>query len=163
MIKTVAAHTSDFNRSSEGFDNGKYEGVACNARLLEVRLVSSVYNAKVMSFMSAGLGDGTELKQSYSGAPFGHSFVPEQGFAVGSYHWTAEIRAGRTKAMKLSTEYMVAYSGLKDAPEAYVELYFKKLARFTTYPYFRAHFAMQVAASGLMLAPLPSLTDHRVD
>jgi len=162
MTKNVAAKTSNFSVASDGYDAGKYDDVARNARLREVRLVNSAYSAKVMSFRSAQLGDGMDLKQSYSGAPSGHSFVPERGIAVGSYLWTAEVRAGRTKAMKLSAEYLVAYNGLKDAPEEYVELYFMKLARFTTYPYFRAHFAMQVAASGLLLAPLPSLTD-RVD
>lgn len=162
MMKEVAAQTSEFSFASDDYDAGKYEAVTRAARLREVRLVNSAYSAKVMSFMAVELGDGTELKQSYTGAPSGHSFVPERGIAVGSYLWSAEVRAGRTKAMKLSTEYMVAYSGLKDAPEEYVGLYFKKLARFTTYPYFRAHFAMHVAASGLMLAPLPSLTD-RVD
>ncbi|OYW58069.1 MAG: hypothetical protein B7Z31_08550 [Rhodobacterales bacterium 12-65-15] len=162
MTKDVAAHNSDFSPSSEGFDAATYESVARSARLREVRLVNSAYSAKVMSFMAVELGDGTELKQSYTGTPSRHSFMSERGIAAGSYLWTAEVRAGRTKAMKLSTEYMVAYSGLKDAPEEYVELYFKKLARFTTYPYFRSHFAVHVASSGLMLAPLPSLTD-RVD
>jgi len=162
MTKDVAAHTSDFNPSSEGFDAQTYEGVARSASLREVRLVNSAYHAKVMSFIASEMGDGMEFKQSYSGAPSRHSFVQEQGIVFGSYIWTAEVRAGRTKAMKVSTEYLVAYSGLNDAPEEYVGLYFKKLARFTTYPYFRANFAMQVAASGLMLAPLPSLTD-RVD
>lgn len=162
MTKDVAAHTSDFSFASEGYDAGKYDLVARSARLRELRLINSAYTANVMKFMAGEVGDGVELKQSYSGAPSEYSFVPERGIVVGSYMWSAEVRAGRTKAMKLSTEYMLAYSGLKDAPEEYVSLYFKKLARFTTYPYFRAHFAVQVAASGLMLAPLPSLTD-RVD
>lgn len=162
MTKDVAAQTSDFSFASEDYDAGKYEAVARSARLREVRLVNSAYSAKVMSFKAAEVGDGMDLKQSYSGAPSEHSFVPERGIVAGSYIWTAEVKAGRTKAMKFSTEYMVVYSGLKDAPEQYVSLYFKKLARLTTYPYIRAQFAVQVAASGLMLAPLPSLTD-RVD
>jgi hypothetical protein len=81
---------------------------------------------------------------------------------AGTYNWAAEVKMGRSKILKLSTEYLIVYSGLKDSPEEYVRLYFNKLARFTSYPYFRAHFAMNVAASGLMLAPLPSLFD-RVD
>jgi len=147
MTKDVAAHTRDFSFTSEGYDAGKYEAVDRSARLREVRLINSAYSARVTSFMAAELGDGMNLKQSYSGAPSGQSFVPERGMVLGSYIWTAEVRAGRTKAMKLSAEYMVAYSGLKDAPEEYVTLYFKKLARFTTYPYFRAHFAVHVAGS----------------
>jgi hypothetical protein len=64
--------------------------------------------------------------------------------------------------LKSSAEYLVLYNGLNDCPPDYVQLYFKKVARFTTYPYFRSHFASHVAASGLMLAPLPSLNE-RVD
>ena len=158
MSNGVAAPSEEFSFASGEFDAAKYEGVARNARLREVRLVNSAYAAKVMNFML----DGMEMKQSYHGAPSSHSFAQERGLVVGSYLWSAEVRAGRAKALKFSAEYMVAYSNLKDGPEDYVSLYFKKLARFTSYPYFRAHFAVHIAASGLMLPPLPSLTD-RVD
>jgi hypothetical protein len=129
-----------------------------------VRLVESTYSAKVTSLLAATSEDhdSPELRQSYSGAPSHYTFTPEKGMLAGTYNWAAEVKMGRSKILKLSTEYLIIYSGLKDSPEEYVRLYFNKLARFTSYPYFRAHFAMNVAASGLMLAPLPSLFD-RVD
>ena len=148
--------------ASEGYDSAKYEAVARKARVREVRLVESSYSAKITSFLTADQTEGVDLKQSYFGEPARYSFSPEKGVLAGSYHWTAEVKAGRAKVLKLSTQYLVVYSNLKEAPADYVQLYFNKLARFTTYPYFRAHFAMSTSASGLMLAPLPSLYD-RVD
>lgn len=148
--------------ASEGYEPAKYEEVARNARVREVRLVESTYSAKITSFLAADHGDGVELKQSYFGEPAHYTFSPEKGVLAGSYHWTAEVKVGRAKILKLGTQYLVVYSNLKDAQEEYVRLYFNKLARFTSYPYFRAHFAMSTSASGLMLAPLPSLFD-RVD
>lgn len=148
--------------ASPAYVPAKYEEVARQARVREVRLVDSAYHAKVSSFHGSTSDDSPELKQAFTGEPGQYSFSPEKGMLGGTYLWSAEVKAGRQKVLKLSTEYLVLYSGLKDAPEEYVRLYFNKLARFTTYPYFRAHFAMNVAASGLMLAPLPSLFD-RVD
>lgn len=164
MTAEIIEQSAPLTFASERYEPAKYEDVARKARVREVRLVDSSYSAKVASFLAAsnGNGDAAELKQSYTGMPSHYTFSPEKGMLAGTYHWSAEVKCGRKKILKLSAEYLVVYSGLKDAPEDYVRLYFNKLARFTSYPYFRAHFAMNVASSGLMLAPLPSLFD-RVD
>lgn len=162
MTTEISEQPVLFSFASEHYDSAKYEEVARKARVREVRLVESNYSAKVTSFLATDQGEAAGLKQSYFGEPAHYTFSPEKGVLVGSYHWTAEVKVGRPKILKLSTQYLVVYSNLKEAPEDYVRLYFNKLARFTTYPYFRAHFAMSTSASGLMLAPLPSLYD-RVD
>jgi len=162
MTTEISDQPAVLSFASEGYDSAKYEEVARKARVREVRLVESSYSAKITSFLAADHGEGVELKQSYFGEPAHYTFSPEKGVLAGSYHWTAEVKVGRQKILKLSTQYLIVYSNLKEAPEDYVRLYFNKLARFTTYPYFRAHFAMSTSASGLMLAPLPSLYD-RVD
>ncbi len=162
MTSEIAEQPALLSFASEGYDPAKYEDVARKARVREVRLLESNYIAKVTDFPTAEHADGVEFKQSYYGKPAHYTFSPEKGVLAGAYHWTAEVKVGRPKILKLSTKYLVVYSNLKDAPENYVRLYFNKLARFTTYPYFRAQFAMSVSASGLMLAPLPSLFD-RVD
>ena len=162
MTGEIAEVTVPLTFASADYVPAKYEDVARRARVMEVRLVESSYNAKINSFPAADNGEGIDLIQSYSGKPAHYSFSLEKGILAGTYHWSAEVKAGRQKILKLGAEYVVVYGNLSDAPEDYVRLYFNKLARFTTYPYFRAHFAMNVAASGLMLAPLPSLFD-RVD
>lgn len=162
MNSEIAERPTLLSFASEDYDAAKYEGVARKARVREVRLVESAYSAKVSSFLAADHRDGVEFKQSYLGEPAHYTFSPEKGVLAGTYHWKAEVKVGRQKVLKISTEYLILYSNLKDEPEEYVRLYFNKLARFTSYPYFRAHFAMNAASSGLMLAPLPSLVD-RVD
>ena len=162
MTAEVVEQRAPLTFASEAYEPAKYEAVAFRARVREVRLAGSTYNAKASSFLPSMNGDHVDFNQSFSGEPRHYNFSPETGVMAGTYHWVAEVKSGRQKVLKLSAEYLVVYSGLKDEPEEYVRLYFTKLARFTTYPYFRAHFAMNVASSGLMLAPLPSLFD-RVD
>ena len=147
---------------SEEFDQSLYQGVSMDARLREVRLTNSQYIAKIGKYLQAEYSDDVSLQQSFFGEPRETSFSPERGILAGTYRWVAEVKSGRTKVIKLSTEYLVLYSGLTDHPEDYCNLYFKKIARFTTYPYFRSHFAEHISQSGLALAPLPSLTE-RVD
>lgn len=162
MNAEIAEQPVMLSFASEAYDREKYENVARKARVREVRLVDSSYSAKINDFLAVNRNDSIDFKQSYLGEPAHHTFSPESGVLVGTYHWRAEVKAGRQKVLKISTQYLVVYSNLKDEPEDYVRLYFNKLARFTSYPYFRAYFAMNTAASGLMLAPLPSLFD-RVD
>lgn len=145
---------------SERFDQNIYHEVTCKARLREVRLLESNYYAKMGIFLTAE--SSSDLRQAYSGEPAQHTYSVDRGVVAGSYRWSAEVKNGRTKALKINTEYFVLYNGLINCPEEYVQLYFKKIARFATYPYFRAHFAVHVSSSGLTLAPLPSLNE-RVD
>jgi len=146
---------------SDTFRKDTYQDVAQRARLREISVVESDYFCKPHFFQEAD-ETGKQLKNMFSGAPSGPQFDEELGLAVGGYEWLAEIKFERTKALKLKVRYMVVYGGLVDCEQDYVRLYFEKVARFTSYPYFRAHFAMLAGSSGLTLPSLPSLTD-RVD
>lgn len=160
MSSEVIEQTEALTFSSERFESEVYADVARLARLREVRLVDGSYNAKVGKFLAAENDADAELRQAFSGEPAQLTFSVERGIVAGTYRWSAVVKSGRLNVLKLSAEYLVLYSGLKDSPEEYVHLYFRKVARFTSYPYFRSHFASHVAASGLMLAPLPSLTER---
>lgn len=146
---------------SPDFDPNEYAKVAQHANLEDIRLESSVYNVKHDCFAKAESSD-KELNQGFFGGMSGHTFDAESGILVGGYTWGAEVKFGRKKVLKLKCEYILIYSGLDDSSPDYARLYFQKLARFTSYPYFRSHFAVQTTASGLNIGPLPSLID-RVD
>lgn len=148
---------NDLSFASEEFDNEKYSRVANSARLLDVCLVKQNYHVKLNLIWTA---DGDSLKHRFRGEPKGHSFDPDGGTVIGGYEWQAEIKVGRKNALKLTGEYLLVYGGLENQNEEYVRLYFNKLARFTTYPYFRALFSMSTSNSGLALDPLPSLIDR---
>lgn len=146
---------------SSSFDRDEYAKVANSARLVELGLTSQEYSAKLQCFWEAS-SENKQLKHAFSGEPEGCSFDTEQGVLAGGYEWTAEIRYGRKKALKLKATYLVVYTGLEGQNEGYCKLYFSKVARFATYPYFRAAFALNTSNSGISLDPLPSLID-RID
>lgn len=143
------------------FDHDEYAKTARLARLEDIRLIECNYTVKVNAFLEAETSNKI-MEQGFSGVISGYSFNQDVGVAAGSYSWRAEVKCGRKKVMSMKAEYMLVYSHLKEAKADYVRLYFQKLARFTSYPYFRAHFAVQSSASGLNIAPLPSLIE-RVD
>ncbi|MEW2917240.1 hypothetical protein AB1A64_09210 [Ruegeria sp. ANG10] len=147
--------------SSPDFDNEKYNQVAVAANLMELSLVKQRYDMKPDGFWEAE-AEPHKLKQQFLGKPSGHRLHEDSGVLVGGYAWKAEIKFGRKKLLKLDAEYMLVYDGLETCDPEYAKLYFNKIARFTSYPYFRALFALSATNSSLALDPLPSLND-RVD
>ena len=159
--KELVDRPNPLSMASPEFDQEHYSLVAQSARLMELSLLKQQYEVKIQCFWKAE-ADEKNLHHRFSGKPKGHSFEPDTGMLAGGYQWQAEIRFGRLKALKLRAQYMLVYSNLEKAQPEYARIYFEKIARFATYPYFRALFSMSVGNSGLSLDPLPSLID-RVD
>jgi hypothetical protein len=147
--------------SSPSFDPEEYAKTARMARLETIRLLDSRYSASPQGLMDGELGD-VKLQQGFGGEPSGHHFDVSTGVVIGGYRWSAEVKQKRKKIISLRVDFMLAYSGLEEAQAEYVSLYFNKVARFTTYPFFRSHFAVHASASCITLPPLPSLFE-RVD
>lgn len=145
----------------EDFDQDAYATVASNARLLQIYLVTSNYEAKIPELL-VGLNDDSDLKFGFTGGVRSCELDHKNGVLVGGYEWEADVKLGRKKLLKLKCSYVAVYENLFDCQDEYQRYYFRKIGRFTTYPYFRAQFATHVADSGLSLPPLPSLTE-RVD
>lgn len=159
VTKSVPLDPELLTFGSTKFDNEEYARTARNARLQEVRLVNNTYKVKPALFLQAE-NDDLPTRQGFSGAMDGHHVEIEQGIVIGNYSWEAEVKIERKQAMSIKATYMVLYSGLEECKPDYVRLYFQKLARFTTYPFFRAHFAVLTSASCLNLPPLPSLIER---
>lgn len=143
---------------ADEFDHETYRDVTIAARLRDIRLISCDYSIKPEVFEAL---EDLE-KMGFFGGPSGFHFDGETGVMIGHYQWTAEIKLGRKKVLKLASEYLIAYTGLSGFEEDYVRFYFEKVGRFATYPYFRSNFSHHSSASGIMLPPLPSLNE-RVD
>jgi hypothetical protein len=146
------------DENSVEFDNGVYKDLTIAASLRDIRLISCDYSIKPEVFEA--LEDLENM--GFFGAPSGFHFDGDTGILVGHYRWTAEVKLGRKKVLKLVSEYLIAYTGLSGFNERYARFYFEKVGRFATYPYFRSDFSYHSSSSGLMLPPLPSLNE-RVD
>lgn len=152
---------SQLTFSSTEFDTEQYYNVARKARLREIAQTNSRYDAAVFELRIA-LTDNERVNPSFIGKPEQSNFDAEEGLVFGSYRWAATIKVGRKSLISAKTDYLLVYDNLEDADPRYVRLYFEKLARFTSFPYFRSFFSLATANSGLALPPLPSLTE-RVD
>ncbi len=147
--------------SDDDFDVEIYNQIALKAQLVDISLLASTFAVKPECL---GEFDNPEFDHdhSFDGYPQKFSFDPEKGVAIGTIAWISEIKSGRKKALKLSAEYLAIYAGLQNMDIDYVRLYFGKVAKFATYPYFRTLFSVQTSSAGLRFSPLPSLID-RVD
>jgi hypothetical protein len=156
-IKASASSTK-LSFADPRFDRDIYADVATHAKLREIRLIGSEFGIKpqVLTISSADL----DQKRSFEGGCKRYEFNAENGTALAFYSWTAELKVGRSRVLKLTAEYIMMYSDLDQKPEEYVELYVKRLARFSSYPYFRALFGSQTALSGIQIPPLPSLVER---
>lgn len=145
----------------EDFDVERYNEIARVARLREVRLFESDYSLKLNFLSDIECYESRDAVYMFVGK-CKHVALSESGVCIGVFAWTADVKVGRTKALKASAEYIVVYSELEGRDEEYVKLFFEKVGKFTSFPYFRSHVAHLTSASALHLPPLPSLTD-RVD
>lgn len=150
-----------FHFGSESFSNDIYYAVTRCAALRDICLVESAFSARVEEVRFAQINDDP-LHNSFGEEPPDISFDKESGLAIGRFKWSVEIRRKREKLLRLKAQFIVVYSGLEKCESDYVYLYVHKVGRFASYPYFRSHFATQTASAGVMLPPLPALTD-RVD
>ncbi len=144
---------------SSRFEHEIYSNVALKARLLDIRLVKSTYDVRIELFDAAD-DSFSHFRNEFTSDCSDIVIEQGSGRVGGLYTWTAEIKSGRTKALKLFGRYFTIYGNLDGCNEEYMGLYFRKIARFATYPYFRALFSMQTGNSGLLLPPLPSLTER---
>jgi hypothetical protein len=147
--------------ASKSFDSGLYSAVAAAARLRDVKLTRQSYVIKPELYAQP-IELSADLSHAYSGEPKHVHFEQDDGFVIGTYAWSVTVKQKRRQVLSHRAEYLLVFSELESKPEDYVSLYFKKISRFTSYPYFRSLFASNVMNSGIVLPPLPSLTD-RVD
>ncbi len=150
----------DKEKKTLSLDHSQYNKVSCSARLREIKLIASSYMVRPEAFEVAQ--DLNNLKNSFSGKCTDFIYDAEDGLAWGRFQWVAEIKSGRKACLKLSSEYLVLYSDIYDCDEPHVEAYFRKIGRFATYPYFRASFSHNIGETGILLPPLPTLSE-RVD
>lgn len=142
------------------FDNEEYNKVSRAAQLREIKLIASTYMVRPEAFEVAQ--DLENLRNNFSGVCTDFICDAEEGLAWGRFQWVAEIKSGRRACLKLSSEYLVLYSNIHQCDEPHVEAYFRKVGRFATYPYFRATFSHNIGETGILLPPLPTLSE-RVD
>ncbi|MCV2875660.1 hypothetical protein OE810_05250 [Rhodobacteraceae bacterium XHP0102] len=142
--------------SASNIDSGEWQKLTESARLRSLRMIKSAFSVKPEVYKEEENLD----KMTFQGNPVGFEFHESSNSMIGFYRWSAEIKMGKKKVLKFEADYILQYSGVQDFEEAYVEFYFRKVGRFTSYPYFRSDFSHNCCSAGLFLPPLPSLNER---
>lgn len=136
-------------------DPENYNRVVSHATISGIRLVSSKFdlkpeavevNDRVWSFnLSDHLDDWT--------------CDNEKGKLTGLYTYTASCVEGRSKLITATGRYLSTYKLSDLCNEEAAHHFLARVGRFAAYPYFRAMFASLTQQSGVMLPPLPVISD----
>jgi len=147
--------------ASDNFDASIYSALAQSANLIDLRCTQSKFfvTKKYIGQLFEKIGP---FERYFDYDIENPSLIEEQGYLFGIVRWNAGLKDGRKNVAKFSCEYYVTYANVNGFPPEYCYLYFQKLARFSSFPYFRAYVGAQAAAAGIIIPPLPALRE-RVD
>jgi len=135
----------------------QYNALVAAARLHEIRLVKSEFNLN-----PEGLEHQDDWKLSQTCEVQHVEFDANSGLLITGIGAEAVCKRKSKKAVTFRCRYIVVYE-IHGTPEgAAVDAFAKRVARFTAYPYFRAHVAELSSQAGLQLPPLPVIKETRL-
>lgn len=135
--------------SSEKIEKAEYNRIVNGAHLLDVALTKSTFDIK---------------PEYFSDRPGRHKLASDflivgsdcdAGVLIIVAKFCAKARKGRKIVLKTEAVYNIVFSVPDDADCAAAVAFGRHMARFTAYPYFRAHVSQQSWESGAELPLLP--------
>lgn len=137
-------------------DPKEYNRLVSHARVHAIRLIGAKYDIKPNAFS----GNRDDWKYNVSNRLLDWHCDNETLQLTGTWEYTATCQDGRRNVLKVVAKYLVIYrlSGECD-PEAARQFY-ERVARFAAYPYFRGTFATLTQQSGVVLHPLPIISEQ---
>lgn len=135
----------------------EYRSAVDAAYLRNVRLVKSEFFIEPEGVVR----DRSNWRQLYEFAFSSAEFDATRKILSSWIAAEAVCKVGRKRVVFLRCQYLVAYS-VEGAPtEEAAVMFAARVAPFTAYPYFRAHFAEVCSQAGLNLPPLPVMKEGR--
>jgi len=133
-----------------------YNAFVATTTLQEVRLVKSDFALNPEGFLDEDgwvYAHACELDSSHydSERDLLFAFLSAEAFATKK----------RKRLVSVKCRYVVVYSVSGKPEESVVDAFAKRVARFTAFPYFRAHFADLMSQAGMHVPPLPVLKETR--
>lgn len=146
----------DRSGPTPAFDAEAYNEVARAAKLERIALYRS--NFVVLPDYFGSMDEKNGPKPSY-GSRFGtYYFDVESGRATCEWKWRINVREKRKRTLTIEVVYLLMYGGLKDFSEKNVVRYMRRVGRFASYPYFRAHVSQLNWEAGTNLPILPTIS-----
>jgi hypothetical protein len=128
-----------------------YNKLVASAELIDVKLIKTDFEVHSEFFAV----DPDARSHRYN-CEVGKVLVQDD-MLLGEIQMLAGCKIGRKWGLRAKATYLVAYVLNGDAPKQAATHYLEKVARFSAYPYFRAHFAALCQGAGAEVPPLPVL------
>lgn len=126
------------------------------AELIAVRLIKSEFAAEPEAFAR----DQSNWKRGYGCESQSSAFNPARTILSGAVLAEVACRIGRKRVVHLKCRYLIDYAIAGSPTDRAAHAFFDRIAPFTAYPYFRAHFAEVTDQAGLEIGPLPVMKDQ---
>lgn len=137
------------------FVSEDYNKVARLAKLEGLLLTASQFVLKP-SYFSERRKEG-RVRYVYGTDVKAETYDASAGNASCVWNWSTEAMVGKTKLLSISASYMIIYVGIEDCNEEAVKRFLKRVGRFATYPYFRAHVSQISWESSANLPLMPTI------
>lgn len=136
-------------------DKANYNRVVSHATIRDIRLVGSEFTLKPEA------AEATDRAWNYSLSDQLEDWTCDnaKGTLSGLYTYKASCVEGRRKLITVTGRYLSTYRLSDLCDEEAGRNFLARVGRFSAYPYFRALFATLTQQSGIMLPPLPVISD----
>lgn len=136
-----------------------YNKVAKAAKLQLIMLTESSFTMQPEFVANKSkLEDGKKYKLSFGSSIANSVYKADSGLASCEWTWTVTAKAEKRKALSIQATYYILYDDVVDCEADAVNRYLRRVARFATYPYFRAHVSQVSWESGADLPILPTIS-----
>jgi hypothetical protein len=137
-------------------DPEKYNRLVAHAKVQAIRLIGTRYDIKPTALSASR--DRWDYKIS-------HRLVDwhcdnDSLLLRGTWEYTASCVEGRRKLLTVVATYLVTYRLNAVCDEEAGRQFLERVGRFAAYPYFRGTFALLTQQSGIMLHPLPIISEQ---
>lgn len=136
-------------------DPAQFNKVVSHATIREIRLVGTKFDLKPDAVELTGRVWSFNLSDRLEDWTCDN----EKGELTGLYGYTASCLEGRRRLLSVTCRYLSTYRLSDLCDEEAGRQFLARVGRFAAYPYFRSVFATLTQQSGVMLPPLPVISD----
>ena len=147
---------TDTNLDQGKPDPREYNRLVAHAKVQAIRLINSRYDMKPAA-LSASREDWI-YNVSYRLLDW--HCDSESLVLSGTWEYTATCMEGRRKLLTVTAKYLVTYRLSAECVAEAGRQFLERVGRFAAYPYFRSTFAILTQQSGIVLHPLPIISEQ---
>ena len=144
------------DRLEAKLDPAEYNRLVAHAKVQAIRLINSRYDMKP----SALSGNREDWVYNVSNRLLDWHCDCDALVLSGTWEYTATCIDGRRKLLTVTAKYLVAYRLSAPCDAEAGRQFLERVGRFAAYPYFRSTFAIMTQQSGIVLHPLPIISEQ---